>query len=88
MIKMNNKAILLTNFSMSYASKCKDVLSTNNDLIRLEQENCCKKCDSINEIKVYEWIKENTYTSPDDFNGNFILIFNPFGILISVNHIA
>lgn len=81
---MNNKAILLINFSLDLASKYKDEVKTNDDLIRLEQENYCKRCDSMNGIKVYEWIKENS----DDFNGNFILIFNPFGGLLSLNHIA
>lgn len=81
---MNNKAILLKNFSLDLASKYNDEVKTKDDLIRLEQENYCKRCDSMNGIKVYEWIKENS----DDFNGNFILIFNPFGGLLSLNHIA
>ena len=88
MTTMNNKAIILINFSMNIVSKYKDEVTSNEDLIKLEKENYCKKCDSIEGIKVYKWIEENTYVSPDDLKGNFILIFNPFGGFLSLNHIV
>lgn len=88
MIPLNNKAILFINFSLSLVSRYKDEVTFNEDLIRLEQEDCCKKCDSLNGIKVFEWIKENSYVSPNDLKGNFILIFNPYGGFFSLNHIV
>ena len=89
---MNNiegRTILLINFTLKPLLRYNTITILQENLLRLERQGYCKKCESFNDIEVYEWVGERHFVeeSPLDCIGNFILVFNEKGsnILININ---
>lgn len=78
LIRNQDKVVLLKNFTRNSVSNYTKLHLLKEDTIRLEKELCCIKCDTFNNIEVYEWVKEHSFIEPFPQNdlGNYLLIFN------------
>lgn len=75
---IKGEAILLINFTLNQSLRYNSITILQENLLRLEHQGYCKKCESFKGIEVYEWIGEHSFVEklPADCIGNFLLVFN------------
>ena len=88
-IASQDKVILLKNFTRNTVLNYTKLHLLKEDIIRLEKVLCCVKCDTFNNIEVYEWVKKHTFIEPFPQNdlGDYLLIFNNSGTMYSCHKI-
>ena len=89
LITNQHKVVLLKNFLQNTVSDYTSLHLLKEATLRLEKSLHCKKCDTFNNIEVYEWVKEHTFIEPFPQNdlGDYLLIFNSTGTIYSCHKI-
>ena len=84
-----SKVVLLKKFTQKTVLDYTELHLLRENTLQFETMGSCKKCDTFNNIEVYEWVKEYTFIEsfPQDDLGDYLLIFNAYGNIHSCHKI-
>ncbi len=81
----NMKAIILKGFSLiNIQNNYKSYEETIKNITRLMKEGVCYKAGELDKISLYK-LKRNPNTFIDEFVGTYLIIFDSFGGIKSIN---